>query len=98
MTDAERTTSAPLGASPQQTSIDDERSEMFESASMTALRRELGVRPIAFKADSEHPDTEPCPPWCWIAEATKDYYHEVDQRHPIAATHTTDDNVPEVAL
>lgn len=93
MTETERTTAAPICASPNAA-----EPELFENREVWALRRRLGIRPIAHN-QGDHPDSGPCPAWCWIATAGHDGWgHEINQRHPMAATHTSDDNVPEVAL
>jgi hypothetical protein len=53
-----------------------------------ALRQRLGVRPIYYWAEaSTHPDREPCPPWCWAQQGDDDWMHEIDEEHPMVATH-----------
>lgn len=99
MSTTQGTTAAPTCASPQQTSTDNQ-TEPYEEQEEHDLRAALGLRPIAFRHDSDHPDTRPCPSWCWIASPTAveaGYSHEIDQRHPMAAMHTLS-SVPSVAL
>lgn len=69
-----------------QTSVEND----WEDPKETALRAQLGVRPRFYSRSAEkgtHPDTRPCPSWCWVGQDDK-YDHEVNPSHPLVATHT----------
>src|SRR4051794_20704574 len=52
-----------------------------------ALRRRLGLRPVVYPDRWEHPDTRPCPPWCWVTRSDGVHRHEIVAAHPMRALH-----------
>lgn len=53
-----------------------------------ALRQHLGLTPFVHydNNDHAHPDTRPCPAWCWVGNADG-YEHEINRWAPLTATH-----------
>ncbi len=79
------------------TTTDEPPDEVYEEQEAHDLRRALGLRPVAYLSDGKgpHPDSRPCPDWCW--NKTSGYLHDVEQEHPLDAVHRMD-GVPGVAL
>ena len=80
-----------MSVQPIQTNDEDEN--QFEEPEDACLRRELGLRPTHYLEHSAsqkdpHPDTRPCPSWCWIGQEGDDFVHEVNWEHPLSAMHT----------
>lgn len=65
------------------TSIDE-----LEEPEDRALRTDLGLRPSYYPDRSSHPDTRPCPSWCWVGQSDGEYDHEIDVHHPMTAEHS----------
>ncbi|MEP6814122.1 MAG: hypothetical protein ABI873_01080 [Marmoricola sp.] len=61
----------------------------FEEPEDVALRERLGLRPVWYANDCKetHPDTRPCPSWCWQASSPESETHEVTADHVAAASH-----------
>ena len=76
------------------TELLEDPTEYLEPETYT-LQAKLGLRPHHFQENGPHPDTQPCPSWCWIAKWGKDG-HEIEWRHPLEATHTME-GTPQIA-
>jgi hypothetical protein len=67
----------------------------YEEPAEAALRTQLGLRPTHYSTTSDamkgnHPDTGPCPAWCFVADPSVEWGHEIDRDHPTVATHSYD--------
>jgi hypothetical protein len=69
------------------TTIEHSTAADYEEPSETALRDTLGLRPTHYGRLEAHPDTAPCPPWCWIGLSHGEFEHELSLKHPMTATH-----------